>query len=151
MATTVTLTANVPTDLADMLGLTAGAGRQTNAVLNLRDGDAVNLVHQGLARFGSAATDAAQGGTQGKRPLLRGTATLDFPSIAAAASATLTIAVPGADVGDPVVVGVPAALNAGLAVLGFVSAAGVVTVRLTNVTAGAIDPASGSWTAAVLD
>ena len=80
---------------------------------------------------------------------LIGSATLDFPSIAAAGTANLTIAVAGAAVGDPVAVGVPAAFNAGLSVHGFVSAADTVTVRVINATAGALNPASAAFAVCV--
>ena len=77
-------------------------------------------------------------------------AALDFPSINAAASADLTITVPGAAVGDSVSLGLPAAPTAGLVFNGFVSAANTVTVRATNITAGAVDAASATYRATVL-
>ncbi|SOD42323.1 hypothetical protein [Nitrosovibrio sp. Nv4] len=76
---------------------------------------------------------------------LTATAALDFASIAAAASADLTIAVAGAAVGDAVSLGLPAAPTAGLIFQTFVSAAGIVTVRATNITAGAVDAASATY------
>ena len=76
---------------------------------------------------------------------LTATGALDFASIAAAASADLTIAVAGAAVNDAVSVGLPAAPTAGLIFQGFVSAAGTVTVRATNITAGAVDAASATY------
>lgn len=81
---------------------------------------------------------------------LKATATLDFGSIAAAGSANLTIAVVGAAVGDTVSLALPAAINAGLVFNAFVSAADVVTVRATNVTAAPIDPASASYSVIVV-
>lgn len=78
------------------------------------------------------------------------TATLDFPSIAAGATANLTITVSGAAVGDSVHLGPPATLEAGLVATAYVSAASTVTVRLANVTTGAIDPASATWRATVM-
>lgn len=75
---------------------------------------------------------------------LKAIATLDFPSIAAAASADLTIAVAGAAVNDPVSLGLPAAPTAGLIFQAFVSAAGTVTVRATNITAAPVDAASAA-------
>lgn len=81
--------------------------------------------------------------------VLANTATLDFPSIAAASQADLTIAVAGAVVGDEVALGLPAAPAAGLVFNAFVSAANVVTVRATNVTAGAVDAASGAYSVTV--
>lgn len=83
------------------------------------------------------------------RSSLSANAALDFPSIAAAASADLTIAVPGAAVGDSVELGLPAAPTAGLIFQGFVSAADTVTVRATNITAGAVDAASATYRATV--
>ena len=79
-----------------------------------------------------------------------GTATLDFPSIAAGASAELTITVTGAAVGHAVSIGPPSTLNAGLQVTGFVSATNTVTVRLLNSTGSAVDPASATWKAVVV-
>lgn len=73
------------------------------------------------------------------------TAALDFPSIAAAASADLTIALPGAVVGNAVYLGLPAAPTAGLVFQSFVSAPDVVTVRATNITAGAVDAVSATY------
>lgn len=73
-------------------------------------------------------------------------ANLTFGSIAAGASATQTVSVAGAQVGDGVVIGLPAAgLNAGLVPVAWVSAAGSVTLRLRNVSSGAITPAVADY------
>lgn len=77
------------------------------------------------------------------------TATLDFASIATTASADLTITLPGAAVGDTVALGLPAAPQAGLVFIAFVSAANTVTVRAMNITAGALDAASASYTVSI--
>lgn len=82
--------------------------------------------------------------------LLSATGTLNFASIAAAASEDLTIAVTGAAVGDAVHLGLPAAPTAGIVFNAFVSAADTVTVRAHNYTAGAIDPASASYRVVVM-
>lgn len=76
--------------------------------------------------------------------LLRGTATLDFPNVLAQAAQDLTIAVVGAAVGDPVILGTPAP-DIGIVFSAWVSAADVVTVRATNVTGGGINPAGGTF------
>jgi hypothetical protein len=74
------------------------------------------------------------------------TASLTYGSIAAGASATQSISVPGAQTGDGVVIGLPAAgLTAGLIPTAWVSAAGTVTLRITNITSGAITPAAASY------
>jgi hypothetical protein len=82
--------------------------------------------------------------------LLTATATLDFPSIAAVNVQDLTITVTGAAVGDAVFFSLPAAPNAGVVFNAWVSAANTVKIRATNVTAGAIDPASASYRVVVM-
>jgi hypothetical protein len=82
--------------------------------------------------------------------VLSNSASLNFASIAAAASADLTITVTGAAVGDEVTVGLPAAPTAGIIYQAFVSAANTVTVRATNITGDAIDPAAQTFNVAVL-
>jgi hypothetical protein len=79
------------------------------------------------------------------------TAALNFPEIAAAGTEVLTIAVTGAATGDAVHIGVPtAAINAGVIYWGYVSAADTVTVVANNITAGPINPASGTFRAVVM-
>lgn len=77
---------------------------------------------------------------------------LDFPSIAADGSATIAVVVTGANPAaipaQVVVVNAPA-LEDGLSVDGWVSAAGQVTVRVKNMTTGAIDPAAQTFTVKV--
>jgi hypothetical protein len=82
--------------------------------------------------------------------LRKASAVLDFVSLAAQASQDLTIAVVGAVVGDGVLLGLPAAPNAGVVFTAWVSAAGVVTVRATNITGAAIDPASMAFNVMVV-
>lgn len=78
-------------------------------------------------------------------------ATLDFPSIAANSSATLNITVTGAVVGGSVSLGLPSSPPAGIVYQGYVSAADTVTIRAFNVTGSAIDPASASFRATVVN
>ncbi len=92
---------------------------------------------------------AIGGGTQLSK-ILSATASLDFPSISANSSSDLTITVTGATTGSSVELGLPTAPTAGIIYMGFVSAANTVTVRAFNVTSGAINPASQSFTATVL-
>lgn len=74
------------------------------------------------------------------------TATLDFPLVAAnGGTQDLTVTVAGVVATDPqpvVDVGLSSGLTAGLLYHGFVSADDTVTVRCTNATAGAINPAA---------
>lgn len=83
--------------------------------------------------------------------VLKASATIDFTSLSANTTADSSdITVTGAAVGDPVIVGVPATIAAGLVVTGYVSAADTVKVRAANVTASPIDPASGTYTVTVI-
>lgn len=79
------------------------------------------------------------------------TATLDFASIAANAVGTaLTVTVTGALVGDHVTVTPPAAAAAqGVVYNGVVTSTNTVTIYPKNVTTGAIDPASGTFSVEV--
>lgn len=95
-----------------------------------------------------AALQAAVAALQAKT--LVGSASLDFASIAAGASATLTIAVAGAATADRVVLTPPATLPNGVVPVAYVSAADTVTVRLNNVTASAIDPAAMTYLVTVI-
>lgn len=81
---------------------------------------------------------------------LSATATLDFPSVAAGGSQELTVTVTGAAAGDTVVLGPPAAIEAGLVWNGYVSAVNTVRVRVSNITGAPIDPASASWKVAIV-
>lgn len=107
---------------------------QTGAAIALPDGS-----KRTLDEFASGVIIG--GGTKLSK-LLTATAALDFPSIAAAASADLTISVPGVTVNSSVSLGLPAAPTAGLIYQAFVSAADVITVRATNITAAAVDAVS---------
>lgn len=78
--------------------------------------------------------------------VLMGKATLDFGSTAAGACTDLTLSVPGAVDGDVVCLGAPnASVPANGSFFGWVSAADTVTIRFTNNSAGALDPASGEF------
>jgi hypothetical protein len=82
--------------------------------------------------------------------ILAARATLDFPNTGAQTSADLTITVPGAALGDVVDLGVPnGSVNANSCFTAWVSAVNTVSVRFNNYSAGAINPASGSFTVAV--
>lgn len=92
-----------------------------------------------------AANSAQATGVEWKVPKLTATASLDFAAFVGLDSQDLTIALVGATVGDPVTLGAPATIPALLVPFAFVSAADVVTVRLTAVAAVA-DPAAMSYT-----
>lgn len=105
---------------------------------------AVGIPYDEEANFRALSGDGAM------KALLTATASLNFPSIGANLAADLTIPVTDAKVGDAVMVGAPAALESAITVMGFVSAAGVVTVRAANNSAGAVDPAAATYRVVVL-
>lgn len=78
--------------------------------------------------------------------ILKSVQTLDFPSIAAGGQQELTFALTGAVANMPIFVGLPVGgPNAGLIIQARISSNDNVTVRATNITAGAIDPASATY------
>lgn len=72
-------------------------------------------------------------------------ATLDFGSIAAGATANEDVTVSGARANDIVTVGLPASIDDGISWAWHVSANDTVTIKATNTTGGAIDPASAIY------
>lgn len=76
---------------------------------------------------------------------------LNFGSIGAESATTLTVQVPGASIGDLVVVTPPTDSVAGIGHFqGYVSAGGVVTIKFNNpYSASASDPGSGTFTIGV--
>lgn len=70
-----------------------------------------------------------------------GTLTHDFGSISAQSQATQTVTITGARVGDMVIARPTTAVN-GIDISGTVTADDTVTVRASNYSSGAIDPAS---------
>jgi len=82
--------------------------------------------------------------------ILAGSTTHDFANITAVNTATTTVTVTGAQTGDSVIVNPSTALEAGIVVYGYVSAADTVTIVANNPTAGAINPASRTYYVTVL-
>jgi len=129
------LTSTQHTDLTD--------GTSSSLHYHNSDRDSANF-------SGTDWDDLTDGGTTTlHKHTISASATLDFPSVASNGIASLTITVTGATAGNPVILGPPAAIEAGLTWSGYVSAANTVTVRVHNNTGGAVDPASAIWTVAV--
>lgn len=135
------------------IGTGADAFAQTTFAANTFPARASSgdLVAKAITDFGLSLVDDADAAA-GRATLgfLTATAALDFGNILAASSADLTITVTGAAVGDAVILGPPAAPDASLTFLGFVSAADTVTVRAFNIGAVAVDQASMTFRATVL-
>ena len=99
--------------------------------------DAIHPNSAGYATMASQIISRVNKGLLVRKP------TLDFPSISAGASATLTVRVRGAAVGSRVDVTPMGALESGLSTpYGYVSSANTVTVQVTNLSASPINPAS---------
>jgi hypothetical protein len=81
-----------------------------------------------------------------------GTTTATPGLLASGAIGSVAITVIGclANRAQTVLIGAPASIEAGLMWNGYISANGVVTVRVQNTTAAPITPASGQWTARVM-
>ena len=145
----------------DLVKISAQAWSQGDKVYWDGTNKECTVVAAGNVLIGVAMADAANPSDTGRvlignhpetelpTQVLTATATLDFASIAAAASEDKTIAITGAAVGDSVALGLPAAPAAGIVFNVFVSAADTVTIRATNITASAVDPASADYTAMV--
>lgn len=115
------------------------------------NGTDLSVLSDGVADNKTSITANTASITALSARLLSASASLDFPSIAATTgSATLTLTVAGAVVGDRVILAPPSTLPAGLIPAGYVSAADTVSITLFNNTAGAIDPAAMTWGATVL-
>lgn len=92
----------------------------------------------------TAGFESASGATI--TDFLSGTVSVNPPSIAGGAEADVSVTITGAAAGDVVVLQPPAALTAGLYIVGVaVTATNTVTLRLYNVTGGAIDEAAATW------
>lgn len=81
---------------------------------------------------------------------LAGSKVHDFASVASLNTQTTTLTVTGAQTGDSVIVNPSTALEAGLIIYAYVSAADTVTIVASNASAGAIDPASRTYYVTVL-
>lgn len=72
-------------------------------------------------------------------------ASLTFTNTAANTSQDQTVLLTGATLNDSVVLGAPAGIATGLGYMGFVAAAGTVTVRALNITAASLTPTGGTF------
>ncbi len=112
------------------------------------------LAVTGNATFSTAAEVTGTlkvGGGDAVSKIIKASAALDFASTNAGESSDLTIALAGAALGNVVMLGVPnASVEANTCYTAWVSAADTVTVRFNNYSSGAVDPASGTFTVAII-
>lgn len=131
------------------------AGTATTATAPLKFTAGVNL---GTPETGAVEFDGTEfygTGSSGNRGAflraLKGSSVLDFPNTTASTVSDLTITVTGAAISDVVNLGIDnAAIVSGGVFSAWVSAADTVTVRFTNNSLGALNPASGTFKVAVV-
>lgn len=75
-----------------------------------------------------------------------GSVTFDAASATTGTSTAAAVTITGAAAGDIVIIGPPAAFNAGQPIYAVVTAADTVSFRVSNVSAATVDPASGTFT-----
>jgi len=94
-----------------------------------------------------SSEDYQYGGPSGPTVRIKGKVVLDAASCGAAAVTILTVTIPGAKVGDVVLLTPPAAgLSVAVAAMpGYVSAADTCKVPFVNPTAAPLDPASATY------
>jgi hypothetical protein len=133
--------------------LQIGAGTASLAPLKLTSGTNLTTAEAGAIEFDGTNLFFSPSTT--RQTVFKGlanSASLDFPSVSASGGVQkLTITVTGAATGDEVSIGIPtAAITDGIMWYAYVSATDTVTIVATNATAGALDPASGTFKAAVI-
>ena len=134
------------------LHLKAGTTTATTAPLKFTAGINMSTPEAGAVEFDGTNYFATSGTVRYTvAKTLTATATLNFPSVAANSAATLTISVSNAAAGDVVSVGIPTAFNNVTGVFNaYVSAAGVVTVKLYNYSATATTATSGVFRVSII-
>jgi hypothetical protein len=149
--TSVSLSANLETQLDDTSGAielnALDVGDTTSVSLETILVGVINTIFAAVNFGGPGSSELAMRSDA----ILAGSATLDFPSIAAGAwSAALTITVTGAAAGDAHALGPPASLDDDLIPRSIVTAANTVSVWLYNSSAGPLNPTSATWKARVI-
>lgn len=137
---------------ANTVAMDFGAGTTTRAPYKYTSGTNLTTPVDGAKEFNGSNEFLTVGGVRyTMAKTLTATATLNFGSIAAGATETLTMTVTGAADGDVVSLGVPnGSMHADIDFFPWVSASNTVSVRCRNYGAGAVDPASGTFRASII-
>lgn len=97
-------------------------------------------------QYGGSVTELLAALVASQNKIKHYSATVDPASLNAGTTANTSVAVAGVAAGDFIFAVPPATLNHGIVVQGCSCAvAGTILLRLSNLTAGAIDVASGTW------
>lgn len=108
------------------------------------------IIPTGSPAAGKVLTSDANGVASWQAFSLKFQATLNFGSTAAGQSSDLTFPAPGAAVGNPVALGVPAtAVLTNSCYTAWVSSPDTVTIRFNNYSSGPLDPSSADFNVAV--
>jgi len=134
------------------LHIAAGSATASTAPLKIAEGTNLTTPEDGAIEHTTDNLHFTAGSTRYTlAKTLTATATLDFGSTASQTTADLTITVTGAATGDAVSLGVPVeSVVSDSSFSAWVSAANTVTVRFSNHSASALDPASGTFRAVVI-
>jgi hypothetical protein len=141
--------------MADTYQVRLGRAQAAPTLANVVAMDSIDPVSGSVVSFGAngAATLTAQSALTAGNATTAGIGAKkseDVGAIGAGAAATFDITVAGAVAGAPVILGLPAAIDAGIIGCAYVSAGDTVTVRLANLTAAPIDPGVGVYSVRVL-
>lgn len=135
------------------LHISGSSSAAKDAPLKFDSGAVLTVPENGAIEYDGTNYYATSNGTRYTlAKSLTGSGSLNFPSIPAAGIASLTITVTDCDLGDPVALGIPAAalLDARLDFQAWVSSKNIVTIRVVNLTLGALDPPAATFKVAVL-
>ncbi|MGH2665671.1 hypothetical protein [Flavobacterium sp.] len=135
------------------LQIAAGTAVVNTAPLKLTAGTNLTTPESGAVEFDGTNYYASSGSTRYTlSKTLTASSSLNFPSLNAGTTSTLTVTITGAQVNDPVALGIPIATitDSRLDFQAWVSAADTVTIRVTNLTLGTINPPAGTFKVAVL-
>lgn len=148
-------TGNVGIGLNDptaVLELKAGTASSNSAPLKLSSGTNLSTPEAGAMEYDGSNLYFTPSTT--RKILMTGlttTQTLDFPNITSGNTSELNVTVAGATVGSACSCAPNTSIELGLQWSCYVSAPNTVTVRVSNVSAIAVNPASKSWKVTVID
>lgn len=152
---TVRSTGNIGFSVDDptaTLHLRAGTASSGSAPIKLSSGTNLTTPEAGAIEFDGSNLYFTP--NTSRKIMLTGlvkTTTLDFPSISVKTTAEKTVTVTGATTGSTCSCAPNSTIETGLSWSCYVSAANTVIIRLANVSAAAIDPASKSWKVTLID
>jgi hypothetical protein len=135
-----------------VLNIKAGTSSSNTAPLKLTAGTNLSSTEAGAVEYDG--THLYFTPSTSRKILLKGltnTGNLDFPNIVSRGTSELTMTVSGASVGSSCSCAPNGSIEANLQWSCYVSSSNTVTVRLTNVSTVAVNPANKSWKVSVIE